>query len=142
MGLRKRDAFVAWREEYSVGLVRFDDEHKVMIGMISTLHESMRTGQAVVQILPIIDGLIAYTLNHFAHEEQAFLQTGYPSAVVHRLQHEKLKAQVMEFRARASFESSSALALDLAQFLHDWLIVHIQQDDRRYGQHLAARGFV
>ena len=149
-------AYMEWIDDYSVGVAAFDDEHKKMIDLIAALHESMVSRRSSEIVFEILDGLIEYTLVHFSHEEKAFMQTGYPGAVIHRMQHEELKAQVKDFRLRAQIlldcsltddqhpegVVGGSLVIELSRFMHDWLIDPIMGSDKRYGAHMNARGIV
>jgi hemerythrin len=132
--------YMQWLDEYSVGVSVFDDEHKKLIAMLNALHESMVAGQSKQKLFEILDGMIDYTVKHFAHEEELFRRTGYPESITHKLRHEDLKAKVISLRQRAEQKVSGALVIELSNFLHDWLINHIQGEDKRYGPYLNAHG--
>lgn len=135
-------AYMTWSDDYSVGVSIFDEEHKALVGLVNALHESMMSGQSKQKVFEILDRLIGYTVDHFAHEEALFRQTGYTESVSHKIQHEKLKDQVGAFRVRAEKSVSGSLIIELSRFLQDWLVQHIQHEDKRYGPFLNAKGIV
>ena len=95
-------AFLTWSNEFSTGVATYDAEHKQLIAMINDLHDSMMVGAAKSKLGKVLDGLITYTVEHFNHEERVLTRYDYPGLADHRHQHELLKKQVQEFRAKAA----------------------------------------
>lgn len=129
-----------WTEEMSVGVAALDEDHKKIIAMINELHDAMQAGRGKNVLAGILDRLTAYALEHFGREEGLLAETGYPSLDVHHRVHEKLKADVAEFRRRFDEGTDAALAIDALQFLQDWLRNHIMLTDKLYSEHLKAHG--
>ncbi len=130
---------IIWDESYSTGIQKFDEQHKVLIRMVNDLHDAMQQKRTKATIGEILRGLADYTVNHFADEEKAFTQTGYPDEANHKIIHKKLVDQVVDFIGK--FQSGEAvLSQDLLSFLQDWLINHIKGEDKKYGSHLIKNG--
>jgi methyl-accepting chemotaxis protein/hemerythrin len=82
---------------------------------------------------------VEYTVQHFAYEEQLFATHDYPLARAHIEEHQRLVAQVGEFKQK--FDSGQAnINMPLMKFLKDWLIKHILGSDKAYSNHLVERG--
>ena len=128
-------AFIAWKPEYSVGSVMLDAQHKQLVEMINDLHESMQKRSDPARIRKILDDLIGYTRLHFAQEEKTMERAGYPDLAEHQKIHRSLVAQVEEMRAKHE-TGSATFTLKLKDFLKQWLLQHILQDDMRYSPYL------
>jgi hemerythrin len=130
---------MAWNSSLSVKVKQFDDQHMKLVEMVNELHDAMKEGKGTAILGKILNGLISYTGTHFANEEKMMVQHSYPEAVAHKAEHEKLVKQVLELQA--NFKAGKAiLTLDVMMFLKDWLVKHIQGDDRKYGTFLNSKG--
>lgn len=132
-------AFLTWSNEFSTGVATYDFEHKKLIAMINELHDGMMVGAAQSKLGKILDGLIAYTVEHFSHEERVLTRYDFTDLADHKHQHELLKKQVLEFRAKLS-NGTGNISIELLKFLKNWLLQHIQKEDKKYGAFLNAKG--
>ncbi len=87
----------------------------------------------------ILDGLVEYTLSHFAAEEALMSRVGYPGYEQHKAEHTKLVEQVKVLKEKTR-AANTALTLEVAAFLQRWLVDHICNVDKKYGPHLTAAG--
>lgn len=129
-----------WKEDFSVGIAVFDDEHRKLIALINRLHESASGGSDRLALQRISDELVDYTLQHFRHEEEYFEEWGYPGAKEHIVRHEQLQCRVFEYRKRIHGTETPELALEMLHFLCDWLRCHIMVEDRKFGRFLLQKG--
>ncbi|GAB4122248.1 MAG: hypothetical protein Kow001_20340 [Acidobacteriota bacterium] len=130
---------VTWKDEYSVGIVRLDLQHKTMVEMINRLYEAMSEGHGNNVLGEILGKLIAYTRTHFSTEEELFSRFGYPAAKEHKAEHEFLIAKAHEWKNQ--FQSGNQmLAVQVANTLKSWLVNHIQQSDQQYAPFLQSKG--
>lgn len=127
-------ALITWKDEYSVGVAEFDQDHRQLLTIINALHDAFQTGAPTEQLEEICNELTTHTVVHFAHEEARF--EGYPRATLHRHMHEKLKQRVLDYRS----EIGTATALDSAKLITDWLAHHINGEDKTFGAWLNAQG--
>ncbi len=132
-------AFLKWHPALSVLVEKFDEQHKTLIGLINDLHSAMMEGRGGAALGGILDGLTDYTVTHFADEERLMLQHAYPGLVGHRAEHAKLIEQVQALKAKFQV-NRTALSVEVMVFLKDWLVNHIQGEDRKYGGFFRARG--
>ncbi|MDR3527706.1 MAG: bacteriohemerythrin [Rhizomicrobium sp.] len=133
-------AFLDWKTDYSVGVAIFDDEHKKLIAIINSLHDSILAEVDAATLCKISDAMVEYTIMHFRHEEMYFDDWAYPDAAEHILAHGALRQQVFDFRQRIGGTDSATLAEEMLSFLRQWLIEHILVEDRAYGEFLFDKG--
>jgi len=133
-------ALVEWTKALSVGVEQFDDQHTRLIDMVNELHDAMMNGKGTGALGGILASLIDYTGTHFADEERVLQANAYPGLAQHRLEHVKLVEQVKALQKRFQVERGTVLTLDVMKFLKDWLVNHIQTEDRKYGVFLNAKG--
>ncbi|MHC4883488.1 MAG: bacteriohemerythrin [Planctomycetota bacterium] len=126
---------IEWSPEYSVGVEKFDGQHRILIDLINQLYAALRSGKAQEVLGPIFAELLDYTQTHFS-EEEAFLRVNrYDELDPHIRLHKKFIAQVTEYYNR--FTEGGSLGVEMMNFLKDWLLNHIQKTDKRYGRVLG-----
>lgn len=132
-------AFLNWREEFSVGIARIDQQHRKLVGFLNDLYEAMQAGKGRGALGQVLGELLLYTKTHFAAEEQLMKAHGFPGYEDHRARHERMAQKVKDlseqFRA-----GTLASPIQMTNFLKDWLAKHILETDKQYGPFLAARG--
>jgi hemerythrin len=132
-------ALFEWCDDYSVKIASIDAQHKKLVGMLNDLHDGMTSGSGNERLGALLEGLVTYTVQHFAYEEQLFATHGYAQARAHTEEHQRLVTQVADFKQK--FESGQAnVNMQLMKFLKDWLIKHILGSDKLYVAHLVERG--
>ena len=132
-------ALMDWNDGFSVGVKTMDQQHKNLVQSLNDLHTAMIKGQAKQVTGPLLAKLAAYTHDHFAAEESLMRRTRFPRFENHRNKHIDLTHKVDEYVRR--FESGEiSLSVHLLDFLRDWLVTHIQKEDRDYGPWLNDHG--
>ncbi|WP_420267098.1 bacteriohemerythrin [Candidatus Magnetominusculus dajiuhuensis] len=130
-----------WQNGYSVGVKRYDNEHKNLVKLINKLHAAMKLGLGNRIIGDILDGLIDYTVTHFNAEEQDMKRFGYPKQEfdAHIEQHHKFVKQAGDVQRKFK-EGQGGLTLDIMSFLKKWLAEHIMGTDKKYMPFFNSKG--
>ena len=132
-------ALISWSDKLSVQVRQFDEEHKKLIEMVNQLHDAMKEGKGKQVIGDVLNGLISYTKNHFAAEEQLMKAHGYADYEKHKKEHNQLTLTVLDLQK--GYEAGSVpLSQSVMGFLKDWLTNHIQGVDKGYGPFLNGKG--
>ena len=132
-------ALMTWTDKYVLGIQSIDTQHQKLVEMINELQDAMLAGKANDQTGKILDGLVRYTVTHFAHEETLFAKHGYADSTAHKAEHDKLQQQVAEFQTQFK-AGQSKLSPQLMNFLRDWLNGHILGSDKKYAPFLKGKG--
>ncbi|MGA2116402.1 MAG: bacteriohemerythrin [Bryobacteraceae bacterium] len=130
---------VSWRDQYSVGIPSIDAEHKKLIGLINDLHAAMLDGRGKEVMGKILDGLAAYTLSHFSHEERLMQSHRFPGFERHKAEHDNLVKQVKDLQ-QAFRLGTASISVEVMMFLQNWLVKHIMGMDKQYSAALQAAG--
>lgn len=127
-----------WKPEYAVNIGSIDAQHQTLFGIGRELYAAMSAGQGTSVLGRILDRLIQYTKVHFAHEERLMRLHGYPDFAAHKAKHDALVQQVVAFQT--DFKAGRvAMAVQILQFLKDWLEKHIQGTDFAYIPWMKAK---
>jgi hemerythrin-like metal-binding protein len=133
-------AFMEWTDECSVGVRQFDDDHKMLFSIANELHDGILAGTIDGTLNDALNRLDAYTKLHFKHEEDMFERTGYPNANTHKGLHEIDQKMFASIRSDMAHVDRGQLAMELAMVLKGWLLLHIQEEDKKYGAFLNSKG--
>ena len=134
---RQQGDLFTWTSEFSVGVDKFDMQHKVLFDMINKLHKALKSGKADSILGPILVELAEYTTTHFAEEEAMFRVHKYPDTEAHIKIHKELLSQVASVKER--FDKGQHLGIEVMHFLKDWLLNHIQKVDKKYTEFFRAK---
>lgn len=129
---------VQWTPEVAVHVDVFDAHHRRLFELIDALYRSLQSGAGGAVLANVFDELIAYTGYHFSSEEAAFEHFKYPQCAQHRVAHAELVERVTELRADID-KGKSLVAVDVMEFLRDWVTRHIKKCDKLYSTFFAER---
>jgi hemerythrin-like metal-binding protein len=124
-----------------VGIDSIDSQHKKLADLINELYKQMNSGSTKEAVGRTLANLIDYTGSHFHFEEELFAKYDYPEQKDHKVVHNKLVAQVIEFQ-RQYQNGEKYVSLELMDFLKDWLVNHIKKTDKQYCPFLLSKGVV
>jgi len=132
-------ALLNWDKSLSVNIKQIDEEHKVWIGLINTLHDAMKLGQGRAALNKIIDEVVNYTYFHFESEEKLFKQHGFPETGSHKKIHDDFVIEIKKMKESLGTEHSVS-AIRVMEQLKSWLTNHIMVHDKKYGVYLNSKG--
>jgi hemerythrin-like metal-binding protein len=133
-------AYMDWSDNLSVGVDSVDKQHKKLVSMVNYMFDAMKSGKGRDILNKILDGLVDYTIVHFAYEEKLFAATDYSGAIEHKKQHDDLTKQVLAIQEKVKSGASFTLSMEVMEFLKNWLVNHIIGSDKKFGPHLVSKG--
>jgi len=120
-----------WDSSYSVGVKELDDQHRKMIDFINDLEQALGIADNRDAIVSVLNGLVAYTKDHFTAEELYFRQFDYEKTDDHIQEHVDLLSEVEKLVYQ--FEIGESLDINkVVDFLKTWLLDHILGADQEY----------
>ena len=126
-----------------VALSFMNDDHHLEACLLNDLVDALRDhGEAgrKAAILECLDALLDHTREHFAREEAAMEDAGFPAYAVHKAEHDRvldeLKAEARAFQARGDAARLSAYVCDTVPA---WFVEHIQSMDLVTSRFVAAQ---
>lgn len=136
MGQRPR-----FEAKFLVGIEQVDNEHRRLFEIAGRVYDALATGDAAATraAQSAVAELLDYTDTHFANEEALMEAAAYPELEAHQKLHRHLLSRARDMAIRSEFEEQF-IVLELNRFLYNWLVDHIQAEDRKFGDFMAARG--
>lgn len=130
---------VKWKEEYSVGILHIDQDHKKLINLLNQFTTAYDYAMSETFEKDALEELINYTKYHFEREEQLMKENDYPDFEAHQKQHREMIQKVEHFVVMYNEKGHEALS-EISDYLTLWLINHINGTDKGYSQYLNDRG--
>ena len=119
------------------GFTDIDDQHRLFLDMLGELSERIAAGQHRQGLLDAFQGMRAYAEGHFADEEALMTRYAYPALGAHQRLHATFTDMVRDLEGRLG-EGPGLLSLETLEFLGNWFIGHIRNEDQRFAVHVRA----
>ncbi len=126
---------IEWSERYAVGIQVIDGQHRQMLDLVNRLLEGLSSGREPAELTESLRELVRCTEHNIATEERLMGEFGLEAAH-HRDEHRRLLESVRNFHIRLE---PRAVA-ESSRFLRQWLLGHIEEDDRPFAAALRERG--
>lgn len=128
---------ITWRESYSVGVTKIDEQHKKLFALLNELKDAQEKEKDYDTFYKIINELCDYSVYHFKTEEDLLKEINYPHLSEHVEEHEYFRRQVKELQ-KMSKERKLLLSIKLVIFLKEWILTHVLQSDKDFGRFLET----
>ena len=130
---------LTWGPACAVGVRAMDNQHGILMDTMNELRLAVVGGRGREEVSEIMDRLIEFTRMHFWSEEQLMEQTAFPDLAVHRAEHHRILAEMLQAAHRIQYGEGVKMRLLLC-LLRDSYLGHIEEIDRQYGPWLNERG--
>ena len=129
-------ALITWTaEQYGTNVGFADEEHKTLFGLLNKLYDEATGGAPRATVGASLDALIAYVVDHFAHEEKEMLAKNFGGYERHKAEHDALVGICADLQK--NFHAGSAeVTEDVGQLVKGWLDKHIPTYDMGYSDAL------
>ena len=127
-----------WRPDLATGIRQIDQQHEELLANVSALREAARTGD-----LGLAEGVLVflerYAAEHFATEERAMWDAGYPGLDGHWSLHLSFATELARRKAEYAACRSKALRLvEMGRWMNRWLEEHLLGADAEMARFLRG----
>lgn len=130
---------VVWNPAWETGISLIDQQHQALLAQFEALLVAIHENHPEDRIPALLQFLADYVESHFALEESLMQVAGFPGLPGHRLIHDRMRARVGQL-VEAAKADPATLTEEVIDFLTDWLLRHINEEDRRMAQHVRHAG--
>lgn len=130
-------AVMQWKDSFSVGIEKFDRQHKQLVDMINDVSEVIVNKKDNSELLNVVNKLDNYVQMHFRDEEAEFDRVNYKFSSDHKQEHSNFAIKVEALKKDLA-AGKTFVALKLSNFLKDWVINHITDSDKKYSDALKS----
>ncbi len=132
------DSFLEWDDSLTVGVKEIDNQHKKLIKIIADLYDGVATSKKDI-LKTTLESILDYTQYHFKYEEDLFEKLGYPETDKHKKQHQKLIIEANSIMKELD-QGKMVLVTDIGKVLRNWLMDHINGEDKKYTKFFHENG--
>ncbi len=126
-----------FKDEFRTGYESIDEEHKRLFEIADRAYEVMTDDfipDKYDYIVDILNELKDYAASHFKNEEDFMLSIGYKKLFSHKVEHSDFIDKLNEYDLDSIDENQRQVIFQLLEFLNDWLIHHILENDMQIGK--------
>lgn len=125
---------LSWKEAYSVGEHRIDEDHKFFLENINIVDELFHSNKE--ESIKVLDSLHDKLVDHFSYEDDYMLDIKYPRRRSHLERHVEIlnefHKQIYLLKRVETKEEYEKQMLSISMFLRDDIILHSLGEDREY----------
>lgn len=127
-----------WGKRYSVGIADVDEQHQRFLDTANALYDAMASGKGPSVLAKTLEDLARYSDEHFALEQRYMHECRYPDAVRHAQAHADFRETLVALREKVKTEDPQYSTVRLAAFLRDWVVGHLQTEDKALFDYRAS----
>ncbi|MGR9087086.1 MAG: bacteriohemerythrin [Gammaproteobacteria bacterium] len=130
-------ALITWTaEQFGTNVGFADEEHKILFAKLNKLYDLATGGAERSAVGTQLDDLIAYVVDHFAHEEREMQAAGFAGLAAHKAEHDALIGICSDLQKK--FHAGQAeVTEEVGQMVKNWLDNHIPNIDKGYAAVLS-----
>ena len=132
-------SLIKWRNSFSTGIERFDNDHKKILNLIATLYNSIYVKKNKWVTEEALKELVAYTGYHFTNEEEHMKLHDYPEYAEHKKEHDELTVRVKKLQTEF-ISTDKDMSREIYALLREWFQHHILEVDLKYGPFFKKAG--
>jgi len=135
-------ARIVWRDQLNIGFTLIDDDHKMLVEYLNDLDAAVN-GRAYDSktVAQIVLKMLQYAQEHIEREDDLMVRSNYPETEGHKRAHAELTAQANKIGAEFLRDQSLEKAIEIYEFVADWLVKHIIDTDQKLGDYLNKSNF-
>jgi hemerythrin len=125
-----------FKDEFRTGIESIDREHQKLFEIADKAYETLMDDfipDKYDYIVGILNELTEYATIHFQHEEEYMMSIRYKKLISHKAQHVEFMDRISSYSLDEVDEKQKDVILELLDFLNDWLIHHILENDKLIG---------
>jgi len=126
---------VIWNPAWETGITLIDQQHQALLAQFEALLVAIHENHPDDRIPSLLQFLADYVNTHFSMEEGLMQVADYPGIAGHKAIHDRMRTRVGQL-VEAAKGNPATLTEEVIDFLTDWLLRHINEEDRRMAQHV------
>ena len=133
--------YMPWLDQYGIGDEVIDQQHRQIVDMINTLHDSLAKKDPAADIREVVTRLVKYTQEHFAAEEGLMERLHYPGFGRQQRAHAALVKRLIGVLNRMK-RGDQVSVRELLAFLKDWWNGHVRCEDCQIAKWMQERRMI
>ena len=125
------------KDEFLTGIQSVDMEHAKLFEIANRAYETLMDefiSDKYDNIVNILSELKEYAASHFKHEEAYMESIHYKRLFTQKIEHAAFTEKLAEYDLNQLDENQRDAIVELLEFLNDWLVHHILENDILIGK--------
>lgn len=134
---KEEDIMYEMKDEYRTGIELIDQEHTRLFEIADELYELIQNEfipDKYDYIVDVLNGLKEYAATHFKDEEEYMESIQYKKLFTQKIQHNAFIEKMESIELDDLDADQQQSCLDLLEFINDWLVHHILENDLLIGK--------
>ncbi|MCF6276554.1 MAG: bacteriohemerythrin [Candidatus Magasanikbacteria bacterium] len=120
-----------WKKEYSLGIDIIDEQHKKFVEIVNRFNDTVDIPKSKDLISGMFEEVLEHIKFHFKTEEDYFDKFHYKNAKIHKKYHDKFIKEIQDLK-KENIENKIKVTHKLVKHLIDWLLIHLDKEDKKY----------
>ena len=130
---------IRWTPALKIGHDVIDSQHIELFSLFDRFVDGCAKGRGKESLLELHQSLQGYVENHFRDEEALMANLGYPGLEQQKREHQKFQRDISGLGKTISRQGVTLKELvQMNKLLVNWLVSHVQDVDKRFGEYLRA----
>ena len=130
-------AVFSWNSGWETGNALIDEQHQELLSRFESLANALLQGTSEEEYRRLCGFLADYAETHFLAEEALMAQLSYPRMAQHKAIHDEMRQRIGWLVSRYEPVPGKG-SLEIMKFMTDWLLGHMDSDDRLLAKFCAA----
>ena len=121
-----------WSNDLVLGMPAIDREHQDRFNQINSFYVRMHQGEGGKEAAKLL-GQLNSAFKHFDEEEAAMARVNFPGLAEHKRDHQTFRTKLSSLQAAVEANRPGAVT-DFFDFIAQWLVQHIQEQDGAFAK--------
>jgi hemerythrin-like metal-binding protein len=130
-------SFFTWKESFNTNIPEIDFQHQHIFRVFNLLYDAVQMSKDNDSVNKLLRDMNDYSTFHFHAEEKIMGQFGY-AGLESQIKEHKYYMEEMAHLSRAFDDKNDSACMSLLQFLKDWLLNHILQEDLKFAEEIRS----
>lgn len=125
------------KDEFRTGIGQIDEEHEKLFEIANLAYQTLTDDYIADKfdyIIEVLEELKTYAVNHFASEEAYMESINYKKLFSQKMQHEAFINKISSYDLSSIEDNQTEVIMEILEFLHQWLVHHILENDLLIGK--------
>ena len=129
---------IEWTDKEHINIAEVDEQHEKFVSVANELYKNLGSEKRWKTEM-LLKKLTELTKLHFITEEKIMKESNYEGFFSHKLEHDRFLNKLVSF-ANNFEQGEEEVTMKFLQSVKNWLINHLELNDRKIGVYLNRNG--
>ncbi|NLT50189.1 MAG: hemerythrin family protein [Ignavibacteria bacterium] len=129
---------IEWSDKENINIAEVDEQHEKFVSVANKLYKNLGSEKRWKTEM-LLKELTELTKLHFLTEEKLMKENNYEGFFSHKLEHDRFLNKLVSFTNNFE-QGEEEVTMKFLQSVKNWLINHLELNDRKIGVYLNGKG--